>query len=65
MLGMAGPLSTWFLLSGCLRKDGLRNLRVEGAKLLEVLTGRFTVSHSTRQKETTADFKGWRKRCHL
>lgn len=58
MLGVAGPLSAWFLLSGCLRNDGLRNLRVEGAKLLEVLTERFAVSHSTRQKETAADFKG-------
>lgn len=55
---MAGPLSAWFLLSGCLRNDGLRNLTVEGAKLLEVLNERFAVSHSTRQKETAADFKG-------
>jgi len=53
------------LLSGRLIKDGLRILRVEAAKLLEVLTGRFTMSHSTRQKETAPDLKGWRKRPHL
>lgn len=70
MLGMAAPpphrpQSMWFLLSGRLIKDGLRILRVEAAKLLEVLTGRFTMSHSTRQKETAPDLKGWRKRPHL
>ena len=58
MLGMAAPIPThmWFLLSGRLIKDGLRILRLEAAKLLAVLTGRFTMSHSTRQKETAPDF---------
>ena len=42
-----------------------KSVRVEAAECLEVLAGRFTMSHSASQKETTSDLKGWQKTPYL